>query len=136
MQQPLQLSALEATHNAYDVFIFTLEALASPAESQCELMGDYNTAWELRDDALAAHYLIGSGLFTDDQEAELLKFLAMVDPIAVNNMPSGSGRAVNLAAMQDPAWEPIRGRAQRLLATLAPVTATNRTYLESLKSAP
>ena len=37
MQQPLQLSALEATHNAYDVFIFTLEALASPAESQCEL---------------------------------------------------------------------------------------------------
>ena len=136
MSEPMQLSALEAKHNAYDVFVFTLEALASPAERQCELMGDYNTAWELRDDALAARYLIGSGLFTDHQETELLKFIATVDPISVNNMPSGSGRTVNLAAMQDPVWESIRSQAQQLLCTLAPVTAANQAYLESLKSAP
>ena len=136
MSEPMQLSALEATHNAYDVFVFTLEALASSPEAQCELMGDYNTAWELRDDALAARYLIGSGLFTDHQETELLKFVAAVDPIPVNTMPSGSGRALNLSAMQDPAWESIRTHAQQLLVTLAPVTAANRAYLESLKSAP
>ncbi len=128
MSDPLQISAEEASHNAYDVFRFTLEALASPADKQCELMGDYNTAWELRDDALAGHYLIASGLFTDQQEAAVLEFLAAIDPLPVNGMPSGSGRAANLAAMQNPAWEPIRALAQHLLAVLAPVTAANRAY--------
>ena len=122
-------SALEASHNAYDVFLFTLEALASPAEKQCELLGDYNTAWELRDDALAGHYLIGSGLFTDQQETAVLEFLAAIDPVPVNDMPSGAGRAANLAAMRNLAWEPIRDLARRLLAILAPVTAANRAYL-------
>ena len=96
----------------------------------------FYSRWKRWQAPLAARYLIGSGLFTDDQEAELLKFIAGVDPISVNNMPSGSGRTVNLAAMQDPAWESIRSQPQQLLCTLAPVTAANQTYLESLKSAP
>ena len=129
MSDPSQISALEASHHAYGVFVFTLDVLTHPAEKQCELMGDYNTAWELRDDALAGHYLIGSGLFTDQQEAAVLDFLAAIDPVPVNDMPSGSGRVANLAAMQNSAWEPIRDLAERLLAILAPVTAANRAYL-------
>lgn len=129
MSDPSKISALEASHNAYDVFAFTLDVLARPAEEQCELMGDYNTAWELRDDALAGHYLIGSGLFTDEQEAAILEFLAAIDPVPVNDMPAGSGRAANLEAMQNPAWAPIRDLAGHLLAILAPVTAANREYL-------
>ena len=129
MSDSSKISDLEASHNAYDVFLFTLEALASPAEKQCELMGDYNTAWELRDDALAGHYLMGSGLFTNQQEAAVLEFLAAIDPLPVNDMPSGAGRAANLAAMQNAAWGPIRELAERLLATLEPVTAANRAFL-------
>lgn len=109
--------------------MFTLDVLARPAEEQCELMGDYNTAWELRDDALAGHYLLGSGLFTDQQEAAILEFLAAIVPVPVNDMPAGSGRAANLEAMQNPAWVPIRDLAGRLLTILAPVTAANRVYL-------
>jgi len=135
MSDPSQISDQEASHNAYNVFVFTLEALASPPEKQCELMGDYNTAWELRDDALAGHYLIGSGLFTDQQERAILEFLAAIDPVPVNDMPSGSGRAKNLAAMQNPVWEPIRDLAKRLVSTLASVTAANRAYL-GLPDAP
>lgn len=129
MSDPSQISASEASHNAYAVFAFTLDVLARPAEKQCELMGDYNTAWELRDDALAGHYLIGSGLFTDQQEAAVLEFLAAIGPVPVNDMPSGAGRAVNLIAMQNSTWEPIRDLAERLLAILAPVTVANRAYL-------
>ena len=129
MSDSSQISALEASHNAYSVFVFTLESLASPPEKQCELMGDYNTAWELRDDALAGHYLIGSGLFTDEQESAVLEFLTAIGPVPVNDMPTGSGRATNLAAMQDPAWEPIRDHARHLLAILAPVKTANRAYL-------
>ncbi|MEQ8035051.1 hypothetical protein [Xanthomonas sp. WHRI 6106] len=135
MSHPSQISTLEASHNAYDVFVFALGALADSADKQCELMGDYNTVWELRDDALAGHYLIGSGLLTGQQEAAILEFLAAIDPIPVNEMPFGSGRAANLAAMQNPAWEPIRDLAQQLLALLAPVTAANRAYL-GLPDAP
>jgi hypothetical protein len=129
MTEPPQISALEDAHLAYNVFIFTLEALAKPPQEQCEVMGDYNTAWELRNDALAARYLIGSGLFTDQQELAILKFLAAVEPIAVNEMPGGAGRFRNLLAMQNPAWEPIRLLSMDLLATLAPITETNRMYL-------
>ena len=106
MSDPQQISALEASHLAYDVFIFTVGTLSCSPEEQCEAMGDYNTAWELRDDALAGHYLIGSGLFTEQQESAVLAFLAAVHPVPVNDMPAGSGRVPNLAAMQHSAWEP------------------------------
>jgi hypothetical protein len=136
MSDSQQISALEASHIAYDVFHFTVELLACPPEEQCECMGDFNTAWELRDDALAGHYLIGSGLFTDQQEAAVLEFLEAVGPIPVNDMPSGSGRAVNLEAMQHSAWEPIRTLARDLLATLAPVTTANQSFLGLQGDAP
>jgi hypothetical protein len=129
MSGPSQISELEASHNAYSGFAFTLSVLTRPAEEQCELMGDYNTAWELKDDSLAGRYLIGSGLFTDQQEAAILEFLAVIEPVPVSDMPSGPGRAANLAAMRNSAWEPIRQIAERLVAVLAPVTAANREYL-------
>lgn len=44
---PQKMSLLDASHNAYDVFIFALGALSLPAEGQCERMGDFNTAWAL-----------------------------------------------------------------------------------------
>lgn len=129
MSDPFQISPLQAMHNAYDVFHFTLEALASAPERQCELMGDYNTAWALRDDTLCARYLVGTGFLSESQEAAVLALLDQVEPLPVDTLPSGSGRAVNLAAMQDPAWEPVRVSARCLLETLAPVTAANRAYL-------
>ena len=99
-------------------------------------MGDFNTAWELRDDALGGHYLIGSGLFTQEQEAAVLELLAAIDPTSVNAMPSGSGRAINLAAMQHQDWEPIRDMARHLISVLEPVTQSNRAYFDSLANAP
>ena len=92
MSDSPQIPALEAWYLAYDVFIFTVGALSSQPEEQCEIMGDFNTAWELRDDALAGHYLIGSGLFTDQQESAVLRFLAAIDPIPVHDLSGGYGR--------------------------------------------
>ena len=136
MSDPQQISALEASHLAYDVFIFTVETLSRSPEDQCEAMGDYNTAWELRDDALAGHYLIGSGLFTEQQQSAVLAFLAAVHPVPVSDMPAGSGRAPNLAAMQHPAWEPIRSLSRDLLAVLASATEANRAFLAAQANAP
>lgn len=76
-----EASPEEAFQNAYRIFVFTLEALSLPPAEQCDLMGDFNTAWELKDDALRGHELIGTGFFTEQQEAAVIEFLAAVDPI-------------------------------------------------------
>ncbi|WP_146092620.1 hypothetical protein [Xanthomonas arboricola] len=131
MSDSPQMSAIEASHLSYNVFLFTVETLAKPAEEQCQAMGDYNTAWELRDDALYGHNLIGTGFFTEQQESAVLAFMAAVRPVPVNDMPGGSGRTANLAAMRHPAWEQVRLLAKALLEILAPVTEANRTFIGS-----
>lgn len=135
MSDTQQASSIEASHLAYDVFIFTVETLASAPEVQCDTIGCYNTASELRDNALAGHYLVGSGLFSEQQEGAVLLFLAAVHGVPVNGMPSGAGRASNLAAMQHPAWEPIRALSRNLLTTLASVTALNQAFLSAQSNA-
>jgi hypothetical protein len=131
-----EISAEEAWHTEYKVFLFTLEALSHPPVEQCKLMGDFNTAWELKDDALCGHYLLGSGFFTERQEAAVIEFLTAIDPVPANDMPSGADRETNLAAMQHPAWQPIRSIAQHLLGVLEPVTRANRAYFQGVANAP
>jgi hypothetical protein len=128
MSDSPQTSSLEAFHNAYNIFIFTVNVLSKSPEEQCEIMGDYNTAWELRDDALAGSYLVGSGLFTDQQESAVLAYLVALESIPVNNMPGGSGRSPNLLAMQHPTWKSVRLQSKNLLATLASVTEANQEF--------
>jgi hypothetical protein len=126
MSDSPQISSLETFHNAYNIFIFTVNVLSKSPEEQCEIMGDYNTAWELKDDALAGRYLIGSGLFTDQQESAVLAYLVALESIPVNNMPGGSGHSLNLLAMQHPTWKSVRLLSKNLLATLASVTEANQ----------
>jgi len=52
------LSEREALENSYYYFIQALEILALPASEQCERMGNYNTAWELKHDVGAVAYLL------------------------------------------------------------------------------
>ena len=136
MSDSLEISLEESSHHAYRQFISTLEILICQPEEQCELTGYGNSAWDLRDDALAARYLLGSGLFTAQQENAVAEFLAAIDPVPVNEMPTGSGLAPNLAAMQHPAWVPIRSLAKNLIVVLEPVTQLNKAYLERLANAP
>ena len=136
MDSSSQISEEESWHLAYGVFVCTLEALASPAEEACKVMGYVNTAWELRDDGLAGSYLLGRGYFSHDQEREIRTFLEQLDTVPVNDMPSGWSMEPNLSAMRHPAWEPIRVSARALLASLALVTRESHAYIESLGNAP
>ena len=62
MENPNQVSEAEGWHISYQIFIFTLEALARPPREACEAMGSDNPAWELRDDGMAGRYLLASHL--------------------------------------------------------------------------
>ncbi|GAB6197556.1 hypothetical protein [Lysobacter xanthus] len=136
MESSPQVSEEESWHLAYSVFIFTVQALASPAQEACEAMGSYNTAWELKDDAMAGSYLLGHGRLSPEQEMSVRHLLDKLSAVPVNDLPGGAGLAPNLTAMRHPSWEPVRAAAAALLAVLAPVTESSRAYLESLGNAP
>ena len=136
MDSSAQVSEEESWHLAYGVFVFTLEALALPAQEACEAMGSYNTAWELKDDGMAGRYLLGRGRFSPQQELAIQQLLDQLSAVPVNELPGGAGLAPNAAAMRHRSWEPVRASAAALLCILAPVTASSRAYVESLGNAP
>src|SRR6059058_4613943 len=97
---PEPIDAEEAFHNGFYYFLRALEALSLDADAQCEAMGDCNVAWELKDDVMAGRYLVGSGFFSPSEEQCIEALLQALEPVPVNDMPAGDGRAQNLAAMR------------------------------------
>lgn len=130
--EPGQLSERDAFENGYHYFIEALEILSLPAPAQCERMGSYNTAWELRDDIVAGSYLLqsaSSSRLSEAQRAAILALLAAVAGVPVHELPTGGSNDANLAAMQHPAWIPLRAMAADLLELLAPATQECERYL-------
>lgn len=116
-------------HSSYRVFAEALEALAAGADQQCEAMGDFNVAWELKDDVQAGKYLIGQGHLDSAQEAWISTLVCALDAVPANKLPAGAGRESNLAAMQHPSWIPLRVLAAIALDALSAATAGNVRYL-------
>jgi hypothetical protein len=106
----------------YRFFVQALGMLASSAVEQCEAMGDYNVAWELKDDVQAGRFLIGRGFLSAEQEAWILALTLALDAVPATTLPAGEGRHANLAAMHHPSWIPLRIMARHALEALSPAT--------------
>jgi hypothetical protein len=109
----------------YRVFAEALAMLASSAEEQCEAMGNYNVAWELKDDVQAGKYLVGSDRLNAEQVAWILTLACALDAVPATTLPAGADRAANLAAMRHPSWIPLRVLASQAREALSSVTAAN-----------
>jgi hypothetical protein len=116
-------------HSGYRVFLQSVEMLSTSPEEQCELMGDYNVAWELKDDVLRGKYFVGRGYLTDEQEAWVCALVGALEAVPAQVLPSGAGRETNLRAMQHSSWVPLRVIAHHALKALEPFTQTNAEYL-------
>jgi hypothetical protein len=116
----------EAWHNAYFYFRTAIELATLPAEQQCEEMGDYNVAWELREDVAAGKYLLNRGQLSASQEEEVGRLVALVQ--LANVLPAGAGRQPNLLAMQHESWHPVRELAALVLKHLEQVTHANAAF--------
>jgi hypothetical protein len=125
----------EEFHSSYRIYLHALEMLAEQPENQCQLMGDYNVAWELKEDVAAGRYLVNRGYLSASQEAWIVAMAAALEAVDTLVLPSGPGREVNLLAMQNPNWEPLRHLAAEVVRQLAPFTALNSTYLKLVNSA-
>lgn len=118
----------EARHNAYFYFVQAVATLAAEPEMQCELMGDYNVAWEIKDDVGAGRFLADWGLLSGHQREAILSLVEALDSVPADALDGGQGREVNLLAMRNVAWGPLRSQATEVLAVLDPLTKVNTDY--------
>lgn len=114
----------------YRVFVNAVEMTAMPPEQQCETMGDFNVAWELKHDVEAGKLLTGRGYLSAVQEAWILALVGAVQTVPEQVLPAGSGRERNLVAMRHPSWVPLRAIAAHVLDSLQPFTEANAGRLE------
>ncbi|TAK91178.1 MAG: hypothetical protein EPO06_05325 [Burkholderiaceae bacterium] len=119
----------EFFHNAYRAFINALVILAEPPDAQCADMGDYNVAWELKDDVAAGRYLVGRGLLAAKDEEAILALANAVQAVPHSILGSASGREANLLAMRHKSWTPLREEAAGLLVLLRQFSKQNAHFL-------
>ncbi|MDE2239112.1 MAG: hypothetical protein KGJ73_04190 [Rhodospirillales bacterium] len=108
--------------NNYHYFHKVLLVLAEDAEEQCKLLGYFNVAWEIKDDALSNGQAVLNTVdaqLSEQQKDRIKRLLENVADIpgAVVNVPNT--REAHLRAMNDPCWVPIRAQAKQLIAILS-----------------
>ena len=123
---------LEAFHSLLRTYLWTIGVLGGSADRQCELMGNHNVAWELRDDTRAGRALITEApakFFTDDQVRMMMTLAEAIDQIPESVIGLARGEVGNAEAMQAVAWRPVRDLALRVLTALEPAAQENAWYL-------
>lgn len=119
----------EEFHSSFRIFYEALQMLASSAEEQCALMGNYNVAWELKDDVAAGKFLLNCGYLSEQQESWIRALAFALSAVDAQILPAGPGLESNLAAMRSSAWEPLRFLAQEVARQLEPFSTMNANYL-------
>jgi len=119
----------EEFHSSYRIFINAVEMLASPPEEQCEAMGNFNVAWELKEDVSAGQFLVKRGYLSDTQEAWVEALVGALSIVNTSVLPAGASKESNLVAMSSPRWRPARFMAKAVLEKLQDFTKTNAQYL-------
>lgn len=105
---PEPIEDIDAFHNSFHYFLDAVETLAAGPEEQCSMMGDYNVAWELKDDVQAGRYLLGRGYLSGHEERSISSLVDALNEVDTQALPSGPGREVSLRAMTHPSWAPCR----------------------------
>ena len=119
----------EEFHSEYRVFFDALRMLAASAEEQCRAMGNFNVAWELKNDVQAGRYLVGRGYLEPVQEAWIQALCEAINAIPAQTLPAGDEWAANLSAMNHPSWIPLRVLAAHTIRELESFSAKNGRYL-------
>lgn len=120
----------------FSQMIDTLETLRSPADDQCELMGSYNSGWELQHDvvdmieAVVASPSNNLSGMQNDLLREIQNVAKILPKDAINS-PGCDMKTRNgcIKSLQHPAWIPLRGHADKVLEFLQIEIALNRARL-------
>jgi hypothetical protein len=120
------LSDDEAFHNSFFYFAEALEVMSLDAAKQCEVMKNFNVAWEIQHDVLDMGIAIqqwpGSYL-TQTEKDEIGALVATASALSPAALSSA-----NEDAMKHPAWEELRRGATQLLKKLERPLQRNREF--------
>jgi hypothetical protein len=118
--------------NSYYYFNETLSILSKSPVEQCTAMGDYNVAFELRDDGLLVDNFIGQEIieFTPDQLEGMKKLSSVLSELSDEALKGGHTREDNLKGISNPEWQLVRETAKNLMKILDSRTIENRKYLK------
>ncbi|WP_147306396.1 hypothetical protein [Methylovirgula sp. 4M-Z18] len=111
----------EAYVNAYYYFHNALVILAENAEVQCQKMGYFNVAWELKNDVISNGYAILDTIdpiLSAQQMDHLTRLLESVADIPDSSVNVENSKEAHLRAMRCPRWIPLRAQAKQLLCLL------------------
>lgn len=114
------ISAEETSALAYECFLEALNILEADADRQCQLMGNYNVAWELKDDVSRGIWSLKSSAkkLSDNQSREVQALEAALNALPSSILVSATTEQANKLAMNDPCWLPVRKQALKLLTVL------------------
>jgi hypothetical protein len=120
MSEPDTISDEEAYALSYRVFWEAVSMLALDADGQCEAMGNYNVAWELKDDVSAGTYLFNSPVcpLSPLQREGINELISALASIPSEVLAQATSAASNKKAMGHACWEPIRVKAAQVLRAL------------------
>lgn len=126
-----EIPAKDAFANGFLYFVKALKILAADADVQCKRMGNYNVAWELKDDVSAGAYLLnlpGAPLAQEEKDG-IIAMVSALRELPASLLVSATTEEANERVMNDPCWIPLRARAAELLKLLAATTARNEEFL-------
>ena len=120
----------EAFHNEYRVFLNAIEVLSQPAKEQCNTMGGYNVACELKDDVAAGIYLLKNtaSIFTENEKLVVQQLINELNKIPKEIIVFTDIKEESLKAMEHPCWEPLRKHAAIVIRSLETATKNNEKY--------
>lgn len=131
-----EISEKEAFANGFFYFVKALKILAADADVQCKRMGNFNVAWELKDDVSAGAYLLNlpGAPLTQGEKDGIVALVAALKELPASLLISAATEEANRKVMNDPRWIPLRARAAELLRLLAAATARNEEFLAGRNS--
>ncbi len=125
----------DAFHNAFRTYFMAVETLAADPDVQCEQLGDFNVAWELKADIQSGRYLLKRGHLSAEEEQLVESLAAALEEVNTLALPAGAGRESNRRAMSHPSWEPSRSLARIAQPVLARAAQRSAAFLGLLGAA-
>ena len=118
--------------NMYFYFMQTVSCLTKSAEEQCDIVGNFNVAYELALEAKVVDCLIDQNYikFTDKEIKQMTSFLHSLEGLEPPFLGSGGSRDENIANMRDYHWDSVREEAKKLEAILREKTEANLKYFK------
>ncbi|MDB6062005.1 MAG: hypothetical protein JWM78_2108 [Verrucomicrobiaceae bacterium] len=123
---------LEVFENSFHHFVQAVEVMTLPPQEQCERMGHFNVAFEIKEDVFAGAYLTkANGCYLSFAEAAAITGLVeSLKEIPSEVLSFTNIKEASLEKMKHPSWIPLRIKANNLLLVLTSAKAKNHQYFK------